>query len=208
MSSQIIPKERLSAYQRWEMGAFETPAGTDRQARDGKAPVVLPTAEQVERIHQQAHQEGYAAGYQEGRHKAALEAAQFGQLLAGLRQSMAQADQSLCADLLALSLDLAKQILREALKIRPELVLPLVRESIRDIPSFKQPARLFLNPDDVALVQSHMADELSAWTVCPEPSVARGGCRIETAGSQIDASLETRWQRLSNALGQNNGWLD
>jgi flagellar assembly protein FliH len=208
MSSQIIPKERLSAYQRWEMGAFEMPAETGRQARDGQASVILPTAEQVERIHQQAHEEGYAAGYEEGRHKAASEAAQFEQLLGGLRQSMAEADQTLCTDLLALSLNLAKQMVREALKVRPELVLALVRENIRDIPSFKQPDRLFLNPDDVSLVQNHMADELNAWTVCAEPSVARGGCRIETAGSQIDASLQTRWQRLSNALGQTNGWLD
>ncbi|SRR6266581_275074 len=208
MSSQIIPKERQSAYQRWEMGAFEAPAVAGRPAGDGKPPVILPTAEQIERIHQQAYQEAYAAGYQEGRHKAASEAAQFEQLLGGLRQSMAEADENICADLLALSLDLAKQIVREALKVRPELILTLVRECIRDIPSFKQPARLFLHPDDVPLVQSHLADELNAWTICPEPSVVRGGCRIQTTGSQIDASLQTRWQRLSNALGQTNAWLD
>ena len=51
MSSQFVPKEQLSAYQRWEMNSFD---------------VNLPTADDVERIHLQARQEGYSAGYQEG----------------------------------------------------------------------------------------------------------------------------------------------
>ena len=36
----------------------------------------------------------------------------------------------------------------------------------------------------------------------------RGGCRVETANSQIDASLATRWKRVVSSIGQDNSWLE
>ena len=53
--SNIVPKEQLSAYQRWEMDAFD------------ETHAAFPTAEGVEQIQQQAHQEGYQEGLQQGR---------------------------------------------------------------------------------------------------------------------------------------------
>src|SRR5687768_1379651 len=74
MPSRIIPKERLFNYQRWEMDAFEStvraiPESCDEKQDDpgeSGVPVILPTVEQIERIHQQAQQEGHAAGYDAG----------------------------------------------------------------------------------------------------------------------------------------------
>ena len=47
MSSTAVPKEQLTAYQRWELDSFDAPK------KGGKA-TVLPTAAQIERMHQQA----------------------------------------------------------------------------------------------------------------------------------------------------------
>ena len=60
MSSKSIPKEQLSAYQRWELSAFDQPG----------AGVKLPTADEIQRIQQQAYQEGFAAGMKDGRAEA------------------------------------------------------------------------------------------------------------------------------------------
>jgi flagellar assembly protein FliH len=35
----------------------------------------------------------------------------------------------------------------------------------------------------------------------------RGGCRIETASNQIDATIGTRWDRITAALGKDTDWL-
>ena len=72
MASQIIPKEHFSTYHHWEMDAFEPTPGRRSESALGKedtsgpAAVILPTVEQIERIHQQAQEEGYAAGYEAG----------------------------------------------------------------------------------------------------------------------------------------------
>ena len=40
-----------------------------------------------------------------------------------------------------------------------------------------------------------------------DAAVTRGGCRVETSSCEIDATLETRWQKLSAALAQDHEWI-
>ena len=56
--------------------------------------------------------------------------------------------------MLDLALDLAKAMLKTALAVRPELVLPIVAEAIHYLPALQQPALLFLHPDDALLVKN------------------------------------------------------
>ncbi|MDP2879863.1 MAG: flagellar assembly protein FliH [Sulfuricella sp.] len=201
MSSNIIPKEQLSAYQRWELNSLDGSAGST---------VPLPTAEEVENIHQQAYQEGFAAGYREGKGKVDAELARLAQLMSVLDGALNQFDETLTQNLLSLALDVAKQMLREALRVRPELVLPVIREAVNSLPQASQHPHLKLHPEDAALVRSLMADELNHfhWKLIEDGRVERGGCRVETTNSEIDATMENRWKRILVALGSEGAWLE
>ena len=200
MSSNIIPKEQLSAYQRWELNSLDGSTTT----------VPLPTAEEVENTHRQAYQEGFAAGYQEGKGKVDAELARLGQLMSALDGALNQFDETLTQNLLSLALGVAKQMLREALRVRPDLVLPVIREAVNSLPQANQHPHLKLHPDDAALVRSLMADELSHfhWKLIEDSRVERGGCRVETTNSEIDATMESRWKRILVALGSDGAWLE
>ena len=170
-ASRIIPKEQFSTYRHWEMDAFEPPPVApmpesplsekgDDEPHVVHSAVSLPTVDEIERIHQQAREEGYAAGYQAGREDglkagtehAESEVAKLQALLRSFEQGLADADQAISHDLLSLALDLAKQMVREALRIKPELVCTVVRECLRQEPAFSQPAQLLLHPEDAVLV--------------------------------------------------------
>lgn len=172
--------------------------------------MILPTAEQLERIHQQARDEGRAAGYDEGKAEAQTQARSLRTLLDDLERELQQFDQHMAQDLLTLSLAVARQMLCQALMVRPELVLPVVQEAIRSLPHFNQHAHLVLHPDDAALVRSRLGEHLahSGWKILEDPRLQRGGCRVETANSQIDAALPSRWQRVLAAIGQEGQWLE
>lgn len=202
MSSKLIPKEQLSAYQRWELDSLDETPVTNA--------VPLPTAEEVENIHRQAHQEGYAAGYQEGRAQANAELARLTQLLSSLDGALTNFDEELTQNLLSLALDVARQLLREALKIRPELIVPVIREAVNSLPPASQHPHLRLNPEDASLVRTLLADELNHfhWKIVEDNRIERGGCRVETPNSEIDATLESRWRRILSALGQDASWLE
>lgn len=209
MSSKIIPKEQLSAYQRWELNSLDGSASSA---------VPLPTAEEVENVHQQAsregfaagQQEGFAAGYREGKGKVDAELARLAQLMSALDGALNQFDEALTQNLLSLALDVAKQMLREALRVRPELVLPVIREAVNSLPQASQHPHLKLHPEDAALVRSLMADEVNHfhWKLIEDSRMERGGCRVETTNSEIDATMENRWKRILVALGSEGAWLE
>lgn len=218
MSSNVIPKEQLTAYQRWEMASFgdERPSQQNTAAQQREAQ--QRAAEELVRLREEARQQGYAEGFnqghaegsQAGRMEAAREAAQILQVAETFGTELKQVNDTVADDMLNLSLDLAKAMLKTALRIRPELVLPIVSEAIRYLPSVQQPALLVLHPQDAAIVRSHMMDELdkAGWRITEDLQIERGGCRIETASNQIDASLPVRWQRIADALGKQTDWLE
>ncbi|SFW14477.1 FliH/SctL family protein [Nitrosovibrio sp. Nv17] len=225
MSSRIIPKERLPACQPWAMDAFAPPAraaepGGESVQCDSDLDAISPsTAGQIRHIHQQAQQAGYEAGYEAGRragHEAALQARnvqtaleveKLREILHGLQKEMAAADQAIATDLLALALDLAREMVREALAVKPELMLAVVRECIRHDSLFGHPAQLHLHPNDVSLVKEHLDHELGDCAIHADARLERGGCRLQVGDSRIDATLATRWQRIAQALGRSDAWL-
>lgn len=211
-----IPKEQQSAYQRWEMNSF----GDERPSTVAKRPVApqAPSPDIIAGIQEEArligYDEGHAAGYADGlaigRANAAAELEHLQSLAVTFGNALAQADEVMAADMLELALHLAKGMLRSALEVKPELIIPVVREAIGYLPILQQPALLQLNAADAEIVRGAMGEELekSGWRVVEDPTVARGGCKIDTASNQIDAQIASRWQRLAAALGRNNvEWL-
>lgn len=251
MSSGFIPKEKLSAYERWELAAFDEDTAseggssgrahqTPSDSAKGNA-VQLPTAEEIERIYNEAHDtgliagkeaghaEGYAAGhaegfaaghgegvetgrtagYQEGLAEAAAEADRLRALGDNLRQNLNTLDQEIAEELLAVAVEIASQVLRRTLQLRPELLLPVIREAVAALPLHHGHPALYLNPDDANLVRTHLGEQLAhnGWRIIEDSNITVGGCRIESGASEVDATLETRWRRALDAIGIDGDWL-
>lgn len=219
--SGFIPKEKLTAYQRWELAAFDEAEKAAAEAAaavpetapamgEAAAAVALPTAEEVERIHREAHEAGYAAGYEEGAVAARDEAQQLAALGERLRGDLQTIDQDVSEQLLALAVEIAGQVLRQSLQVRPELLLPVVREAVASLSLHHGHPALFLNPADAELVRRHLGEQLAhnGWRIIEDGDIAAGGCRIEAGASEVDATLQTRWRRVLEAIGTSAEWLD
>lgn len=211
----FIPKEKLTAYQRWELAAFDEAEKAAQAAVTEAVPeVALPTAEEIDRIHSDAQEAGYAAGHAAG-YEAGLAAAQaevehLAALGENLRQQLQSIDQEISESVLAVAVETARQVLRQSLRLHPELLLPVIREAIGALPLHHGHPALFLAPDDVSLVRQHLGEQLShnGWRILEDSSLSRGGCRIESGASEVDATLETRWRRVLEAIGTSADWLD
>lgn len=200
-SSNVIPKEQLSAYERWEMATFDGP---------GSGPATLTTAAQVERIHQQARAEGRRAGLEEGSKRAAAEAGRIASIAAAFTRETQELDRQLAQQILDLALEVARQMLNSALAARPELALPVISEAMRSLPVLGENRCLYLHPDDAELVRAHLGDALAAggWVLAEEATVRRGGCKVVTSHGEVDATLDTRWRRILASLGCEGAWQD
>lgn len=208
MSNAVIPKESLTAWQRWELGSFEQKKGGPGAPQRPSAAARLPTAEDIERIHGDAHKQGFAAGYEEGTARARMEALRLHTLVEQLDGALGEFDQHVAEELLGLALEIARQVVRQTVAARPTAILDVVREALAQLPH--QHATLYLHPEDASLVRSYLGDQLAhlGHRIYEEAALARGGLRMEAGGSHLDASVENRWKRVVEGIGAAGDWIE
>jgi flagellar assembly protein FliH len=193
----------------WRMETLGTQPEAQRDAPP--PPPARPPEEELARIREEARAEGHAAGLAAGLESGALEIAALGRLLGRLREVMEEHEQALASDVMGVAVELARQIMRHALQVHPEVVLPVIREAIASLPQGSEHPRLFLHPQDTALVRSVLdANQLTPapWRIVEDARLERGGCRIETAASELDATLGSRWKAVLASLGRAERWVE
>jgi len=171
--------------------------------------------EKIKEILDKAYLDGYDRGMKSGHEagmnmaneKLAVEQADLKNLMNGFSNTAKEKSKVLCEDVLALSLDIAKAMLKEHLKINQEAILPILRQAANSLIDSEGPLHLKLNPEDVQIVQKYLQAELSNWQIEEDIRIERGACIIETSGNTVDATHENRWRLICDALGQNHDWL-
>jgi flagellar assembly protein FliH len=212
LSSRIIRREQLGAVRKVDLG--NVAAGAGAAGVSGSAADAGEAAARAdrERMREQAYREGLAAGRKEANALIDQQRADLDALIAGVNELMQNFEQTLANDVLSISLELAKLILRQAVRVNPEVVLPVVREAIVNLPGIAEHTLIVLHPADAELFRRLSAGEpaLAAlpWKVVEDPQIERGGCRLETPSTEIDAALETRWRRVIAALGRDDPWIE
>jgi len=187
----------------------EDVSGAVANAKDDKAPGLM-TAEQIERIQNQAYKEAYEAGFAKGRKEGMAagkdEIARNAQLLDDLLQSLSQPfeklDEDITQQLVSLSVAIARQLVRRELKIDAAQIVGVVQEAIAVLPVGSRNVKVCLHPDDVRVMRDtreEMEIERS-WELVDDPGLSRGDCRILTATSRIDATLEKRLAAIASRL--------
>jgi len=215
--------QAAGAYRRWEPPRFDAPPPPDPEleADEPEALAVdpepldvieeapppppepafkLPTAQDIERIHEEAHKEGYAAGYDEGTARGRVEALQLHTLVESMDTALRQIDQDVAEEVVALAIEVARQMAIRTMKEHPGMVVDVVREALQHLPQGK--AMIHLNPDDATLVREYLGEQLAhnEHRIVEDDLVDRGGCRVESAGSVVDATVQTRWRRIMENL--------
>lgn len=184
--SKVIAAEDLAEYQRWTVP--EVAASGNR----------LLTAQALERLQKQAYEEAYARGYQEalaaGRAQIQAQAKRMTQLIDTLAEPLKVLDDEVERELTALALVIARHVVRREIKLDPGQVMAVIREAVGSLPLAARSVRVHLHPDDATLVRGFLSQdgEPHAWKLVDDPAITRGGCKIVTETSSIDATLEQR----------------
>lgn len=213
------PKSPLTAWERWELASFDSPAELAAGIAGEPGLPAVSDAE-VHQIREQArregHQAGYAAGHAEGLAAGQARAEAMGReealrlaaTLEKLEQSIADLNQAVASDLLALSIEIARQVVRQTIAAKPEVLLGVIREALEQLPLLH--AAIHLNPEDASLARLRAGDQFAhaGHRIHEDTKLKRGDVIIEAGGSHLDASLETRWRRVMEALGQQTPWID
>jgi flagellar assembly protein FliH len=185
--------------------------GSDRAHRAMvRPPSAPPTAADLEQIQKQAYEEGYEQGKKEGfefGHKEGLEqtkqelqsyANHMQQLLSSFETPLRDLDNQVERELLSLVIAIVKQLVRREVKSDPNLIIGVVREALSILPVNSRNVRLMVHPEDAELIREIYAlgDSELGWSLVEDPVINRGGCKVVTETSQIDATLDSRLASL------------
>ncbi|MFN2308637.1 MAG: flagellar assembly protein FliH [Gammaproteobacteria bacterium] len=199
--SKIISKDALGGIESWTLPEVSAPGRHEAAAR----PV---TARQIEELHQQAREEGFQQGRREGLESGKKDIRARVHELESLMQTLAkpleQLDAQIEQELVSLALAVARQLVRREIKTEPGQVLAVVREALSALPLAARNVRLHLHPEDAALVREtlSLSEGERGWKIVEDPLLTRGGCKLSSDTSQIDASVERRLQAvIAQVLG-------
>ena len=202
--SNEVTAEELANYQRWQAPHVVS-------VSDVNAPnQALMTVEGIEKLQKEAQQEGYKVGFEQGK-KAGEAAGQqnivqqityLKQIMTTLNSPLSELDQQIEHDLITLVTTMTRQLVRRELKTDPEHVIGAVRAAMAVLPINDRKLKIHLNPQDIELVKKGLSvdDNGVNWSWIDDPTLSRGGCRLETADTMIDASVEARLESVINKL--------
>ena len=217
-SSRIIPGEELGAVSGWDFGAV------DQASVRFAAKVKAREAAEEQSRDNEAHQRGFSDGYAQGHAQATLEgqrliaeyidtqgqgaARQFGQLFESANAQIAESQQIMAKGGLELACELARQVLRHELSSNPNALQPVIREALSVLSVDSKAAFVRLNPVDKDVLEDVLKQEFSglSLSLLSDPTVTRGGCLVESAGTVVDGSIEKRWSRAVAKLGLESSW--
>jgi flagellar assembly protein FliH len=116
-----------------------------------------------------------------------------------MAKPIAALDAEVQRQLVSLTGAIARHIVRRELKTQPDEIVAVIRETVALLPMTARDIRVHLNPEDAKLVRSRVVEAGSdrSWNVAEDPLISRGGCRVSSENSTIDATLE---QRLGAAI--------
>ena len=173
---------------------------------------------QAETLREAAWQEGYHAGKLEAvavveaeactaraEYQSALRA-EMDCLIEQITEARCELWQRQEAEMVALTLDIAKQVIKTEVAQNPEVVRQVIGNALRRI-NDKENVRIRVCPADAAAVKEmreeliEMMDGLRHLEILDDRRVGQGGCVIETNAGTIDAKIETQIAEVARALG-------
>src|ERR1700683_4692269 len=121
-----------------------------------------------------------------------------------MAKPLASLDQQGQRQLVMLAGAIARQIVRRELKPHPDEIVGGIWQTVVVLPLTAREVRVNLNPEEAKLVPSRLAEASGdrAWSIAEDPIISRGGCRVSSESSSIDAQLE---QRIGAAIGAGLG---
>ena len=193
-----------------DRGEPDSPAGGQGEPQQEPGPAPGITAAELEELQRLARDEGFEQGRREGQeygHREALEESRqalkerlerFDGLLNALDRPFEELDDQVEREIVTLVISMVRQLVRREIRSDPGHVIGVVREALAILPVNARNVRVMLNPEDAGLVREvyNLGEVEQKWQIVEDPVVQRGGCRVLTETSQVDATLESRLNAL------------
>lgn len=185
----------------------------EKTAAEKRAELMAQAQAEAAALKERARAEGQQQGYAQGLVKAREEVRgelipvlkKFAAETQGLLNHRAEILRASEREILELALLIGKKVLHAELRLHPEAVAQVVRHALGRAIGWGR-VSVLANPEDCALleeVKDSLAGGLEGVTIAefvPAPSIARGGCALQSNLGEVDVRLELQVGEVERAL--------
>lgn len=158
--------------------------------------------EEAGTIRDNAAQEGYKSGIE----AAKTDIEQLKVSLGNFMTSKNEVFEFIAPDILEISLDIAKKIVKKEVSQNPEAILETILDVLKTISKEEPRITLKVNPAQVHIAKENIADIKdsigleSKTNVIADDTIEIGGCIIQTSNGIVDATLDTQLEIIKEAF--------
>ncbi|MBQ8460119.1 hypothetical protein IJ541_08480 [bacterium] len=145
-------------------------------------------------------------GYQEGLQAARSDIESVKNALEVFFSAKQEVYESIAPDILEISLDIAKKIIKKEMVDNPEIILENIKDIMKGLSKEEAKITLKVNPAQVSMLKQEVPEvanslglEAKIYIVSDE-SVMEGGCIVSTTNGVIDATIESQLAIISEVL--------
>lgn len=145
-------------------------------------------------------------GYQEGLSEAKEDIERVKEAIGEFFNAKQEVYDSIAPDILEISLDIAKKIIKKEMTENPEILLNNIKDILKGLSKEETKIILKVNPVQVAMLKQEIPEAMSTAgleakvIIIPDETVMEGGCMITTTNGVIDATIETQLAIISEVL--------
>jgi len=191
------------------MRSMNEPTGGDNAAAKLKAAEAAKVS--ARELEARAYESGFNAGLSEGENRAAVVYSRAVELLAKMADELKAARESFInkteEDMVVLSLEIARQIIRQEVKTNSEIIKSVAKEAIAQLID-KEGVTIRVNSQDCDVMKASdsglgiLLEGKDRYKILADDFVSPGGCIIESKTGIVDADLETQfdeiWKKMLN----------
>ena len=158
--------------------------------------------EEAGTIKDAAAKEGYKAGLEQAQEHIR----EVGEVIAAFMSAKQDVFEYIAPDILEISVDIAKKIVKKEIEQNPEFVLETIMDVLKTISKEESRISIKLNPSQVSLLKEtlpEMTNKIGVDAkiiVIPDDSVDIGGCIVYTTNGVVDATIQTQLEIIKEAL--------
>lgn len=114
--------------------------------------------------------------------------------------------ESIAPDVLEISLDIAKKIIKKEMHENPEILLENIKDILGGLSKEETKIMLKVNPTQVAMLKQEVPEAVSAAgleakvIIIPDENIMEGGCMMTTTNGVTDATIESQLAIISEVL--------
>jgi flagellar assembly protein FliH len=159
------------------------------------------TEEQARRAHEEGHRAGVAAGRAAAQDEVNLAVEKLGEVIVELAGARTDAMRRAEADVVKLSIEIARRVLHRELSQDTSALEGLIRAALDKLQA-QEVYRVRVHPEHLVVLRAclEQSGRGASVEVLSDPSQARGGAVFEMSRGSLDASVETQLQEIEHGL--------